>query len=42
MPPAAWQYAATADGMINSNYGYLNMVKDNGYQYDNVLRRIKR
>ena len=39
-PPAAWQYAASADGMINSNYGYLIYHKDNGYQYDNVLEEL--
>jgi|TARA_B110000914_G_scaffold925_1_gene805 thymidylate synthase len=40
-PPAAWQYAASADGMIHSNYGYLIYNKDNGYQYDNVLQELK-
>jgi|TARA_B110000914_G_scaffold213549_1_gene215551 thymidylate synthase len=40
-PPAAWQYAANADGMIHSNYGYLIYHKDNGYQYDNVVQELK-
>ena len=41
MPPAAWQYAANKDGMINSNYGYLIWSKDNGNQYDNCLAELK-
>ena len=41
MPPAAWQYAASADGMINSNYGYLIWSDDNGNQYDNCLEELK-
>ena len=40
-PPAAWQYAASADGMIHSNYGYLIWHKDNGNQYDNCLQELK-
>ena len=38
MPPAAWQYAASKDGFIHSNYGYLIWHKDNGNQYDKVLK----
>jgi len=41
MPPAAWQYAANADGMINSNYGYLIWSNDNGNQYENCLQELK-
>ena len=41
MPPAAWQYAANKDGMINSNYGYLIWSKDNGNQYDKCLAELK-
>jgi len=40
-PPAAWQYAATADGMIHSNYGYLIFHEENGNQYDNCLQELK-
>jgi len=40
-PPEAWQYAASADGMIHSNYGYLIWHKDNHYQYDNVVQELK-
>ena len=39
--PAAWQYAASGDGMINSNYGYLIWSDDNGNQYDNCLEELK-
>jgi thymidylate synthase len=41
MPPAAWQYAASKDGFIHSNYGYLIWHKDNGNQYDKVLKELK-
>jgi len=40
-PPAAWTYAASPEGMINSNYGYLIWHKDNGNQYDNCLQELK-
>jgi len=41
-PPEAWEYAASPDGSINSNYGYLIWSKENGYQYDNVLKELKK
>ena len=40
-PPAAWKYAASPEGMIHSNYGYLIWHKDNGNQYDNCLQELK-
>ena len=39
-PPEAWKYAASPEGMINSNYGYLIYNKDNGYQYEHVLEEL--
>lgn len=39
--PAAWKYAASPEGFINSNYGYLIYSAENGYQYDNVLEELK-
>ena len=39
--PEAWKYAASPEGFINSNYGYLIYSKENGYQYDNVLEELK-
>ncbi len=41
MPPAAWQYAASADGMIHSNYGYLIWHEENCNQYENCLQELK-
>ena len=40
-PPEAWNYAASKDGFIHSNYGYLIWHKDNHYQYDNVVQELK-
>ena len=40
-PPAAWEYAASPEGMINSNYGHLVWSKDNCNQYDYVLEELK-
>jgi len=40
-PPAAWQYAASKGGFIHSNYGYLIWHKDNGNQYDKVLKELQ-
>ena len=39
--PEAWKYAASPEGFINSNYGYLIYSAENGYQYDNVLEELK-
>lgn len=41
-PPAAWEYAASPEGFINSNYGHLIWSEENGYQYDNVLKELKK
>ena len=40
-PPEAWQYAASNQGFIHSNYGYLIWHKENHYQYDNVVKELK-
>ena len=40
-PPEAWEYAASPEGFINSNYGHLIWSEENGYQYDNVLAELK-
>lgn len=39
-PPAAWQYAASPDGQINSNYGNLIYSDDNCFQYEHVLEEL--
>ena len=41
-PPEAWQYAASPQGFINSNYGYLIWSEENGNQYKNVLEELKK
>ena len=39
--PAVWKQAATPDGRINSNYGWCVWSRENGEQYNNVLRELK-
>ena len=38
--PAIWNAVATPDGLINSNYGYLVLSKENGSQYENVRNEL--
>jgi len=38
--PAIWNAVASPDGLINSNYGYLVLSKENGSQYDNVRNEL--
>lgn len=40
-PPKIWKQVATPDGRINSNYGWMIFSKDNGSQYDNVLKELE-
>lgn len=39
--PVIWKQIASADGKINSNYGWCIYSTDNGSQYDNVLSELK-
>ena len=39
--PAVWKQVATSDGRINSNYGWCVWSRENGEQYNNVLRELK-
>lgn len=38
--PVAWKYCATADGYINSNYGWAIYSEENGSQYENCLNKL--
>ena len=38
--PAIWKQVATAEGQINSNYGYLLFSDVNGRQYDHALKAL--
>ena len=40
-PPEAWKYAASPEGWIHSNYGYLIWHQDNYDQYENCLKELK-
>lgn len=40
-PPTEWVRCATPEGFINSNYGWMIWSKENGLQYDNVLRELR-
>lgn len=40
--PAIWKKCATPEGFINSNYGWMIFSEENGSQYDNVLKELKR
>jgi thymidylate synthase len=42
VPPGLWQKAASADGIINSNYGWAVFSEENGYQFDNAVAHIKK
>lgn len=39
--PAIWKAIATADGMINSNYGWCIWSDENFNQYENVLKELR-
>jgi len=41
-PPKIWRDIATADGYVNSNYGYLVFGKDNNNQFQKVVRTLRR
>ena len=38
--PAIWEQVSSANGQINSNYGYLVFGENNYSQYDNVRREL--
>jgi thymidylate synthase len=38
--PVIWKKCATPEGFINSNYGWMIYSKENGSQYDNVLKTL--
>jgi len=40
LPPEAWQYAASKDGFINSNYGHLIYSNKYRNQYNRVLNEL--
>jgi len=40
-PPEVWKKVATADGRINSNYGWCIYSEDNHRQYYNALMHLK-
>jgi len=40
--PKIWEDVSSIHGEINSNYGYLIYSEENGNQYDNVLKTLKR
>jgi thymidylate synthase len=40
--PEIWKRVATADGHINSNYGWCIYSKENGYQYANVFEELSK
>lgn len=39
--PAIWKAVATPDGRINSNYGWCIYSKENGNQYNNVVKQLQ-
>ncbi len=41
-PPKIWMDVATSYGDINSNYGYLAFSAENGHQYKNVVRTLRK
>lgn len=41
-PPKIWMDVATSYGNINSNYGYLVLSKENGEQFRNVIRTLRK
>jgi len=41
-PPIIWRQIANKDGDINSNYGWCIWSKENGSQYSNTLRELRK
>jgi len=41
-PPKIWMQVADNYGTINSNYGYLTMSEENGQQFQNVVRTLRK
>jgi thymidylate synthase len=41
-PPSIWKQIADKDGNINSNYGWCIWSKENGDQYNNTLRELRK
>lgn len=41
-PPKIWKQVADPSGFINSNYGWCIYHEDNGKQYNNCLKELKR
>lgn len=39
--PAIWKKVSSAEGKINSNYGWCIFSAENGYQYRNVVATLK-
>ena len=39
--PLIWKKCASPEGLINSNYGWCIYSKENGSQYDNVLKELR-
>ena len=38
--PKIWKHISTDEGYINSNYGWCIFSRENGYQFDNVVREL--
>jgi thymidylate synthase len=41
-PPSIWRQIADKDGNINSNYGWCVYSEENGFQYKNTLRELRK
>jgi thymidylate synthase len=41
-PPKVWMNVSSTYGNINSNYGYLTLSKENGEQFRNVIRTLRK
>ncbi len=41
-PPKVWMDVATTYGNVNSNYGYLVFSEENGHQFRNVIRTLRK
>ena len=40
--PEIWKSVSSSEGKINSNYGWCIFSQENGYQYINVLKELKK
>lgn len=38
--PQIWKQVSSNEGLINSNYGYLLLGEENGYQLDHVVKHL--